>query len=134
MKETNHDSHYVEIEKKLGIQPIVAGEYIAGKDCIPRVPAKHLGTATEYLLRAGDKGDWRADARKAMNHIHRALHGFWMPVQIEVELAEAQRTTMTMERVREVVRKASNFGWNHGRSGTGCDVEEFIQENGLSEP
>lgn len=127
MSETNHDSHYQKIKKELGIEPVDAGEYLAGKDCIPRVPAKHLGTATEYLLRAGDKGDWRADARKALNHIHRALYGFWMPVEINVEQTEV--SAMPYNQVRDLVRRAIDFGFNHRHEGNGIDADYFIQKN-----
>ena len=75
----NHDKHYLEIEQELGIQPIQVGEFIAANEAIPRKAAKHLATASEYLIRAGRKGEpWEKDARKAMNHIHRAITGRWI--------------------------------------------------------
>jgi hypothetical protein len=39
------------------------------------------GNALKYILRAGIKSDDpMADIEKAMNYLHRELHGEWMPV------------------------------------------------------
>ena len=79
---SKYDEHY----RALKIQPIDVMEdrVRQGNPLDPEV-AFNLALALKYIMRAGWKTgqSWQKDVTKAMNCLHRALHGEWLPSKEE---------------------------------------------------
>ena len=76
-KEKMKESDTIALEKHYDkrIQPIEVMEQIAELENIPSNVSTNFQQAVKYMMRAGEKGQFEEDVKKAYNYIHRAYFG-----------------------------------------------------------
>ena len=78
-----HDTHYVEANKRFGIEPIAVMEGIVCSgipETFHEVAKRNLNIAQaqKYLIRCGEKDEPNKELDKALNYLYRARHGVWI--------------------------------------------------------